>query len=668
MAYKTPGVYIKEVPLFPSSVAQVETAIPAFVGYTEMAVDPNGKVLTNLPVRIKSLVEFQSLFGIGYEPSSYKIIADNTKENAIVSVIPDKQFYLYDALRQFYDNGGGDCYIASVGSYTDSIDFGALKSGFDLLRKFDAPTLLLSPDAVGLKAVDSSPDLTGFSELQKLALKQCADLQDRFCILDVLEGYSAEDSSNTPVTDFRNTIGINFLLYGAAYYPWIITSYNYDLSFRQLLVFDKSDLVNAVTDFTGYSKDDTEKGLMTTLAARQAETNAVTDISDPVLDKAELRNHGKEYITELLAGYTANISVNTAVKTNITNYLNLLAGMVRCFKKGDTIAVNGSGFKKDIAVINISEGLMDAIKFLISIEKNPTTIATTLASRNAAAIDALYTPLETDWLGGSTYASIVADATNFPANSAGCLNIITALNASVDKILSGYQSLLDAAMFYENQAENALFTSHNFFHGVKDKVSEYMRTLPPSGSVAGIYAAVDRTRGVWKAPANVSINSIIGPAVKINSQDQEDLNVHSTGKSVNAIRVFTGKGTLVWGARTLAGNDNEWRYVPVRRFFIMVEESTKKATEPFVFEPNDGNTWVKVRSMIENFLILQWRAGALQGSKPDEAFFVHVGLDETMTELDVLEGRMIVEIGMAVVRPAEFIILRFSHKMLTGNS
>ncbi|MDP2887481.1 MAG: phage tail sheath C-terminal domain-containing protein, partial [Bacteroidota bacterium] len=281
--------------------------------------------------------------------------------------------------------------------------------------------------------------------------------------------------------------------------------------------------------------------------------------------------------------------------------------------------------------------------------------------------DALYTPLETDWLGGATYVSIAADATNFPASIAGSLSIISALGASVEKILSGYQSLLDAELFYESQAEQAVFASHSFFHGVKDKVVEHMRTMPPSGSVAGVYSAVDRTRGVWKAPANVSVNSIIGPVVKIDSRDQEDLNVHTTGKSVNAIRAFTGKGTLVWGSRTLAGNDNEWRYVPVRRFFIMVEESTKKATEPFVFEPNDANTWVKVRSMIENFLILQWRAGALQGAKPDQAFFVNVGLGETMTELDILEGRMIVEIGMAVVRPAEFIILRFSHKMLSSN-
>lgn len=145
---------------------------------------------------------------------------------------------------------------------------------------------------------------------------------------------------------------------------------------------------------------------------------------------------------------------------------------------------------------------------------------------------------------------------------------------------------------------------------------------------------------------------------------QDSLNVDTTaGKSINAIRTFTGKGTLVWGSRTLAGNDNEWRYVPVRRFFNMVEESVKKATGQFVFEPNDANTWVKVRAMIENFLILQWRAGALAGAKPDDAFYVRVGLGQTMTAEDILNGFMHIEIGMAVVRPAEFIILKFSHKL-----
>lgn len=189
-------------------------------------------------------------------------------------------------------------------------------------------------------------------------------------------------------------------------------------------------------------------------------------------------------------------------------------------------------------------------------------------------------------------------------------------------------------------------------------------TLPPCSSIVGVYAAVDSSRGVWKAPANVSLNLVNGPTINITDKEQEDMNVDVTaGKSVNAIRAFTGKGILVWGARTLAGNDNEWRYVSVRRFFNMVEESVKKATYQFVFEPNDANTWVKVRAMIENYLTVLWRQGALAGAKPEHAFFVKVGLNVTMTAQDILEGYMHVEIGMAAVRPAEFIVLKFSHKM-----
>jgi Bacteriophage tail sheath protein len=188
--------------------------------------------------------------------------------------------------------------------------------------------------------------------------------------------------------------------------------------------------------------------------------------------------------------------------------------------------------------------------------------------------------------------------------------------------------------------------------------------LPPAAAMAGIYAAVDNSRGVWKAPANVSVAAVTAPTIQFTNVEQDQLNVDpTTGKSVNAVRPFIGKGTLVWGARTLAGNDNEWRYVNVRRLFIFVEESVKKATSQFVFEANDANTWVKVQGMIENFLTTLWRQGALQGVKPEHAFYVAVGLGKTMTTLDILEGRMIVEIGMAAVRPAEFIILRFSHKM-----
>ncbi|MGD1845721.1 MAG: phage tail sheath family protein [Salibacteraceae bacterium] len=189
-------------------------------------------------------------------------------------------------------------------------------------------------------------------------------------------------------------------------------------------------------------------------------------------------------------------------------------------------------------------------------------------------------------------------------------------------------------------------------------------SVPPSGAIAGVMCAVDRDRGVWKAPANVSLTAITGPRTKLTENNYGNLNVDTnSGKSINAIRTFTGKGDLVFGARTLNGASNAWRYVPVRRLFITVEESIAKATAFSVFEPNDANTWSKLKAMIENYLAGLWRQGALAGPTPEQSFFVNVGLGSTMTPNDILEGRLIIEVGIAAVRPAEFIILKFSHKL-----
>jgi uncharacterized protein len=202
---------------------------------------------------------------------------------------------------------------------------------------------------------------------------------------------------------------------------------------------------------------------------------------------------------------------------------------------------------------------------------------------------------------------------------------------------------------------------------VKKALGNHHVTVPPSSAIAGIYVANDRAHGVWKAPANIGVADVIAPVVAADDRMQERLNVDSaSGKSINVIRTFVERGTRVWGARTLAGNDTEWRYISVRRFFTTVEASVKRSTEWVVFEPNDANTWVKVRAMIENYLMTKWRDGALLGAKTTEAFFVHCGLGTTMTAQDILDGRLTVEVGMAVVRPAEYIVLRFSHKVQTA--
>lgn len=212
--------------------------------------------------------------------------------------------------------------------------------------------------------------------------------------------------------------------------------------------------------------------------------------------------------------------------------------------------------------------------------------------------------------------------------------------------------------------ENSLYHANRaLYDAIKISLSKNRIILPPSPAIAGIYCMMDRTRGVWKPPANTSLTNVEKAMVLLTDNEQDSMNVHDTGKSVNAIRHFTGKGILVWGGRTLAGNDNEWRYVSVRRLFNWVNESVKRGLQPFSFEPNDANTWVRVQAMIENFLVLLWRNGGLQGDKPEHAFYVGVGLNRTMSIQDILEGRMIVEIGMAVVRPSEFIIVRIVTKM-----
>jgi phage tail sheath protein FI len=210
-------------------------------------------------------------------------------------------------------------------------------------------------------------------------------------------------------------------------------------------------------------------------------------------------------------------------------------------------------------------------------------------------------------------------------------------------------------------------TNSQAYYAAENAITNNLDMLMPAApAMVGIYAAVDDSSGVWKAPANVAVLEAVDLEEQVSSFDQgQYLNIDPVaGLSINAIRSFPGRGpAIVWGARTLAGNDNEWRYIPVRRFFFMAEQSIKNAIEPFVFEPNDNNTWTRVTAMIVNYLTELWKAGALMGSTTKDAFFVQVGLGVTMTAQDVLEGRMIVQVGMAAVRPAEFIILQFLQMM-----
>lgn len=207
-----------------------------------------------------------------------------------------------------------------------------------------------------------------------------------------------------------------------------------------------------------------------------------------------------------------------------------------------------------------------------------------------------------------------------------------------------------------------LRTANADFAGVIDKaLTGYLSaplSLPPSALMAGVYGKTDGERGVWKAPANVVLNGVSDVSVRVTNEQQAALNP----KGINVIRHFSDRGLVVWGSRTQK-DDDDWRYIPVRRLFDAAERDIKKALQPMVFEPNNQPTWKRVQAAIDNYLYRLWQQGALAGNKAEEAYFVRVGKGVTMTQDEINQGQMIIQVGMAAVRPAEFIILKFTQDM-----
>lgn len=209
----------------------------------------------------------------------------------------------------------------------------------------------------------------------------------------------------------------------------------------------------------------------------------------------------------------------------------------------------------------------------------------------------------------------------------------------------------------------ALLTASPDYSRLMQAIQLKRNIVPPSGAVAGVYNFTDNSLGVWKAPANASLQGVASPVVKLTDVQQQGLLADVTGgKYINAIRTFTGKGTLVWGARTLDGNSPDWRYVSVRRSIMMLELAISKAIRNFIFEPNTAATWLQCKAAAENFLFTLWKQGALAGTKPQDAYHVAIGLGSTMTANDVMEGRMLMQVMAALARPAEFIVISFEQQ------
>ncbi len=630
---KTPGVYINEVDAFPPSIAQVATAVPAFIGYTEKG--------PAVPTRITSFMEFEQIFGGAPVPASVEVELDANNLPTDNCKVTESMYKLYNSLRLFYSNGGGICYIVSIGDYdaaiTSDTDF---VDGLNLLRKFDEPTLLLFPDAVNL-------DGTKLGLVQQQALKQCADLMDRFTVMDVKQ----ESDLVTDSANFRDRVGNQNLKYGSSYYPYLQSAFPYAYRFS-----DINGTGVGKVNFKGiFSTNIPLKDAIEEFENKITDFNTVNSAWNPSVTPSDSANPKKLH----------QIPINTHTKLNTA--VNKCWNLLKTLGEPDSPTLTSTlfaTFSQDLVTNFLKKYAQDLVDFKIAYE--------VLKEDDGLTDVADLSPLDNDTDFTSVWGNISTYTASAPNPYTGLISesipgaettdfvkiqlVIQKLHANIINAMdSVVKSLQDFLLFEENNVTSQI----PFYSAITAKLSQSMNTVPPSGAMAGIYAQTDATRGVWKSPANISINGIVGLTEDINDAEQQDMNIHETGKSINALRKFTGKGFLVWGGRTLAGNSNDWRYINVRRLANMIEESVKKACMQFVFEPNVSLTWLSVKGMIDNYLTTLWNDGALAGGKPEHAFFVSIGLNETMSAQDVLEGRMIVKIGYAPSRPAEFIVLEF---------
>lgn len=585
---KTPGVYIVEKNAFPNSVVEAPTAIPAFIGITEKAMNGSDD-LKNKPWKISSMTEFIKYFGGApelsftvdikrYNPDATTKDGKTVPENAVLNleskvfqydvksdeidnlpIIPtpasepfkkdyavnyafylngENKYTLYYNMSLFFANGGSTCYIVSVGTYSgkDALDDAKVTTALENLEKEQEVTMIIIPEAV--------ENTEACTKIQQKMLQHCGEMANRFTILDIQPKYPNNDQLNTRMETFQGSIGSEYMSYGAAYYPWLNTSVLGDRDIDGEM-FTWSD--------TFYTYRDKFSNVDPNLQAIIEKFMLPSSVE--VVKEEKVTILGKEYAYAEITGESLKKDLGESTTVTV-----------------ETISATGTDLEKKVITFS---------------------------------------------------PPYIVDKNSF------------------------HQALFNGSVIYQYAMK-----------GLK----KYLNLLPPSAAMAGIYTRVDNTRGVWKAPANVSVSYVESTAENIDDKGQEGLNAPMNGKAINVIRAFQGEGIKVWGARTLDGNSLDWRYINVRRTLLFLEESVKNAARAYVFEPNDAGTWINMKSMIENFLRGIWKRGGLAGATPEDAYEVHVGLGDTMTAEDILEGIMRITVLVAITHPAEFIEITFQQQ------
>lgn len=679
---KTPGVYILEKNAFPNSVVEVATAVPAFIGYTESALDGNTSLL-NKPWRITSMAEFHTFFGYAPTPKftinnqgtgnagkddpvktalkekvneKLKALSPPLTEDAIVQTITEEKEALIDALTTQETTGMQARIKQDAEKAAQAIEkeivAGLEKDLKDKLKK-DALAGLTGKETT---AENVTAAVTAAITTEEADVKTVTELATEGIISEIKEELIREIlSASAPATDQADSAAAqseaaaapaeaaekseeeNLPLASSSFSIPVSTEETYTIKpctplytlyYHMLLFYANGGgpcYIVSVGDYN--TKPDSE-----------AITNAlgllVKEQEPTLIVVPEAINFNQEEcagIQTAMLGHCGQVMQNRFAILDIWNGIDLS-------HQGKSV----KDFREKIGSNHLAY------------------CASYFPWLNTSIITDKYLSMDNlDW---DIFNLANAKDTDWPDA------IKTVIREYGDRI-NREKATTDPKKKKENidklKAELHAILAQNWgiYKNILAAIKQRMNLLPPSGAMAGIYTMVDNSRGVWKAPANLSINNVVSPTCNLTNAEQEDLNVPLTGKAVNAIRTFIGEGIKIWGARTMDGNSLDWRYINVRRTMIFLEESIKNAARAYVFEPNDAGTWVNMRGMIENFLKSVWKRGGLAGASPEDAFSVHVGLGDTMTPEDILEGILRITVLVAITRPAEFIEITFQQQM-----
>ncbi|MEE9361210.1 MAG: phage tail sheath C-terminal domain-containing protein [Cellulophaga sp.] len=614
---KTPGVYIQELDAFGNAVVPIPTAIPAFIGYTAQT-SYNGQSLLNKAVKVTSLTDFLTIFGSTPPQVQYAMTSDILPERVDnLQVVVDSTSKTLDDANAAVTKAGSQVTTDQTDAVTSATE--ANTAANTALTEAQAdPNIKALTDAQD--ALANNTDVTKTAELEQNVKTAQTTIDDLVNNASFVSGGYAYNIDTTTI-NYRMYSGIKFFYEngGAECYIMSIGGYDYTKS----SITDTTDFMSAITFF-------------------QKETDPTMLVIPDVVE---------------IADPTADPTSDTYLQDKYANAYSLQNEMIN----------NCGELTSRIAILDIPGGYSEPLVGTSSVDQFRDSVEPLDAKFNSYA--AAYYP----WLHTTVYQTSEISYSNINTKSYDQVTqLLTVEFTDTNGVLDPKMADIISAFYPTDQktslekADKILQSLSKSYQLLMGAIMDNMNLMAPSAGMAGIYTSVDNNSGVWVAPANVGIQSTVSPSIKIDNEGQEDLNVPIDGKSICVIRSFTGRGNLVWGARTLDGNSNDWRYINVRRTLMYIEQSVKDAAIAYVFAPNDASTWITVQSMISNFLTGLWNQGGLVGSKSSDAFSVSIGLGSTMTSDDILNGIMRVAVKVAVSHPAEFIEITFQQEMQKG--